>query len=186
MNDKKEKEEEIKKQELYFEARKCYEGDLFGYQVVLVANKEEKNWTDNEKETYKEIERAAIAEEKTFTYTIGFGVTTNDISAKALNMKEGDKITLKKLTEVFSKKIKELKEKDAKLKKEEEKKERELKEKQKNAIKKAKQTGEEVYIRTIGGYDGDEVNPERGMGWVNIIEVATPDGRIIEKEDPCY
>lgn len=50
----------------------------------------------------------------------------------------------------------------------------------------AKRTGQMVYIRDIGGYDGDERYPGKEFGWVNIVEMATPDGRIITNDSPSY
>lgn len=101
---KKEKIEEIKKQPLVFTARECYQGSFNGYQIVLVADKDEKFWTEYETEKYKEVERAAIAEGKTFAYVVGCGVTTNDISAKAVGLQKGQKISLSDLEKIFSKK----------------------------------------------------------------------------------
>jgi len=49
------------------------------------------------------------------------------------------------------------------------------------AIEKAKKLNKEVYIRKIGNYEG-----EGEEGLVIIWEVATPDGRIIEKHIPTY
>ena len=63
--------------------------------------------------------------------------------------------------------------------------EKKLKELQTKALLKAKETKKDVIIRTVGGFDGDEVYGDE-TGWVNIYEVATPMGKIIEKEYPSY
>jgi len=49
------------------------------------------------------------------------------------------------------------------------------------AIEKAKKLNKEVYIRKIGVYEG-----EGDEGLIVIWEVATPDGKIIEKHIPTY
>jgi hypothetical protein len=54
------------------------------------------------------------------------------------------------------------------------------------ALEEAKKTGKKVIVRKIGGYDGDAVYPGRELGWINIYEVAYPDGRIVEEEQPTY
>lgn len=58
--------------------------------------------------------------------------------------------------------------------------------KKEQAIKEAKETGHNVFIRNVGGYDGDARYPGRELGWVNIVEMATPSGDIIESESPSY
>lgn len=54
------------------------------------------------------------------------------------------------------------------------------------AIQEAKETGRNVYIKIVGGYDGDERYPGKELGWVNIVEMATPDGKIITSDSPSY
>ena len=54
------------------------------------------------------------------------------------------------------------------------------------AIEEAKKTGKDVIIRKIAMYDGDDEFPNEELGIVNVYEVATPDGRIIEKSVPSY
>ena len=61
-------------------------------------------------------------------------------------------------------------------------KETELKKLQDEKIAEAKRTGKPVFIRNLGGYDGD-INGEEGSGWISISEIAYPDGSI--KEEHC-
>ncbi|RKX59385.1 MAG: hypothetical protein DRP29_04745 [Thermodesulfobacteriota bacterium] len=82
--------------------------------------------------------------------------------------------------------FKEIEEEEKRKKEELERKRKELEEKRKKALEEAKKTGKEVIIRCIGGYDGDEVHPGCEYGWVNIFEVATPNGEIKEKHIPSY
>lgn len=65
-------------------------------------------------------------------------------------------------------------------------KEKKVEEENAAAIAEAKKTGKNVYIRIVGGYDGDQASPGEELGWVNVVEVATPDGNIVEKNQACH
>jgi len=64
--------------------------------------------------------------------------------------------------------------------------ERSVLQKQAEALAKAKRTGKMVYIRSVGGYDGDYRYPGEELGWVNVSEYATPGGEIVTRESPSY
>ena len=53
-------------------------------------------------------------------------------------------------------------------------------------IKEAIETGQDVFIRTVDGYDGDELRPGEECGWVNVDEIATPEGSIITRHNKCH
>jgi len=61
-----------------------------------------------------------------------------------------------------------------------------IEEMRRKALEEAKKTGKKVIVRKIGGYDGDAAYPGRELGWINIYEVAYPDGRIVKEEQPTY
>lgn len=68
----------------------------------------------------------------------------------------------------------------------EKKKEIELQEKRSSALRQAQESGKNVMIRKLGSYDGDEEEPGKELGIVNVYEVATPSGEIITQENPTY
>ena len=88
-------------------------------------------------------------------------------------------------TEIPQKIAKVFLEKNDRIEKEMER-EKQYQEKKNTAIKEAKETGKNVTIACVGGYDGDDVYPEQELGWIGVYEVATPEGKIITKESPSY
>jgi len=66
------------------------------------------------------------------------------------------------------------------------KKEEELEKLRSEKLEEARRTGRNVRIRSLGGFDGDELFPGRELGWVNVYEVATPEGKIVKEEEPTY
>lgn len=61
-----------------------------------------------------------------------------------------------------------------------------LETKKNEALAEAKRTGKNVYVRTVGSYDGDVRHPGQELGMVYIHEMATPKGTLIESEQACY
>jgi len=84
--------------------------------------------------------------------------------------------TLDDLEKLFEK---ELKEYEEHLKQQQE----DYEQKKQKALVEAKRTGKEIIIQRIGAYCGNEGKEE---GMVVVYEVATPDGRVIEKAYPTY
>jgi len=70
------------------------------------------------------------------------------------------------------------------IQKKQETKEKEIRDKQEKAIQEAKATGKQVYVRGLGGYDGDVEKPGQELGWVSVSEYATPEGRLVSVENP--
>lgn len=62
----------------------------------------------------------------------------------------------------------------------------ELKKLQEGKLREARETGRNVIVRRVGGYDGDVESPGNEFGWVIVNEVATPEGKIITTETPTY
>ena len=76
-------------------------------------------------------------------------------------------------------------------KKKKENAEKEILKKQKEAIVEAKASGKEVTVRQLGGYDGDSDNSAQRKfgdecGYISVSEVATPEGKIEEREIPSF
>jgi len=63
-------------------------------------------------------------------------------------------------------------------------KEKEIQSQRAKALAEARRTGKKVIVRKIGSYDSDPSAAETGI--INVYEVATPDGEIIEEETPTY
>jgi len=118
-------------------------------------------------------------------------------------LKKGRVLTLEEVEKLFAEELEKGKEILRKEKIEREKKEKELEEKRKKAIEEAKRTGKEVVIRTVYAFDGENPDPDDRMlfgnlirelkrkygdelGIIEIVEVATPDGKIIEKPIPSF
>ncbi|MCD6381866.1 MAG: hypothetical protein J7L43_02720 [Candidatus Aenigmarchaeota archaeon] len=148
--------------------------DMYYDAKVFVPSKSMNSMTEEERKRYDKLLRAVKKFNGNKWHLDGY--------IDASEYEEGREFSLDDLEKMFSE---ELKKYDEHLRKIEEKKQ-ELQRKKEEALKKAKETGKEVYIRIVDGYDGDEVYPGRDYGWVNVWEVATPDGRIIYKDDPTY
>jgi len=93
--------------------------------------------------------------------------------------------------------LREIEEEERQRQEEARKKKEELEKRRQEALRKAKETGEEVVIRRLGMFDGDDpsnyellreygLDPYSECGAVVVYEVATPDGKIIEKAYPTY
>lgn len=63
-------------------------------------------------------------------------------------------------------------------------KEKKIQDMQEKAIQEAKKTGKQVYVRGLGGYDGDVEKPGQELGWVSVSEYATPEGGLVSVENP--
>jgi len=115
----------------------------------------------------------------------------------------GQTLTLEEVEKLYRDAIEKGKEILRKEKEEKEKKIRELEERRKRAIEEAKRTGKEVVIRTVYAFDADNPNPDdrllfgdlikelkrkygEELGVVEIVEVATPNGEILEKAIPSF
>jgi len=149
--------------------------DMFYEAKVFVANR---MLLKDEKERYKKLLEAIKKYRKEKYHLDGY--------IDAREFEEGQEFTLEQLEEMFKNELEKyknfLKELEEKKRKERE----EYEKKKKWALEEAKRTGKEVIIRKLYGYDGDEIYPGREWGWVNVYEVATPDGKIKEKHVPSY
>jgi len=70
--------------------------------------------------------------------------------------------------------------------KEGEKTQKELTDRQEEAKRDAEDKGKNVFISTVGMYDGDVERPGEELGTVYIREYATPEGEIVKKEFPTH
>jgi len=118
----------------------------------------------------------------------------------AKEYEEGKEFTLEQLEEMFREEIEQYEKHTAEREEKRRKKQEEYERRKKEALEEAKRTGKEVTIRRVGMFDGDDpsnnemlrayglggYNEGSDYGLVIVWEVATPDGRIIEKADPCY
>jgi len=149
--------------------------DMFYEAKVFVANR---TLLKDEEERYKKLLEAIKKYRKEKYHLDGY--------IDAREFEEGQEFTLEQLEEMFKN---ELEKYENFLKKIEEKKRKEREEYEKRkkwALEEAKRTGKEVIIRKLYGYDGDTAYPGQELGWVNVYEVATPDGEIKEKHVPSY
>jgi len=148
--------------------------DMYYDAKVFVPNKTESAMTVEEKTRYNRLLNA-VKEFNNDKYHL-------DGYIDAREYEEGQEFTLSDLENMFKPELQKYNE----LEREREERKKELERKRQEAIEEAKRTGKEVYIRIVDGYDGDEVYPGRDYGWVNVWEVATPDGKIIYKDEPTY
>jgi len=149
--------------------------DMFYEAKVFVANR---MLLKDEKERYKKLLEAIKKYRKEKYHLDGY--------IDAREFEEGQEFTLEQLEEMFKNELEKyenfLKELEEKKRKERE----EYEKKKKWALEEAKRTGREVIIRPLYGYDGDTAYPGQELGWVNVYEVATPDGKIKERHIPSY
>lgn len=99
----------------------------------------------------------------------------------------GEVLSLSDLEKEFSKALKKEVEFERNKAKQSVEEQRRYKRRVERALDEAHRTGKDVIIRVIGGYNGDAVEGREDVeGWVEVCEVATPDGRIVVKEYPSY
>ena len=166
---------------------KCFTLLDYDYEVtVFVPNRE---LLHEERERYNKILNV-VKEVDNKNYHDGF------LDATKYKKEEA---TIDELEQFFVKQIQKYEELIKKEQEERKKREEEYKKKVQEALEEAKRTGEEVIIRKVGVFDGDACDVEteflkssyglsgqQELGAVVVYEVATPDGRIIEKASPCY
>jgi len=163
--------------------------DMYYTAKVFIPNRE---MTKEEKERYEKLKKAVEKFNRNKWHLDGY------IDAEVY--KEEQEFTFEQLEEMFREEIEQYENYLKEIEERKRKKQEEYERKKKEALEEAKRTGKEVIIRKVGMFDGDDPANEEllkayGLGGydegneygiVIVWEVATPDGKVVEKATPCY
>lgn len=166
-------------------------GDMDQERVVFRWNKPDEMVEEHLKERFEELKKKLSLLGKTLTLSWGEEVEVPD------EIPEGTELSIQEVEKLFEKDLKELEERKKKS-------DRETEKLRKEAIRKAKETGEKVYIRKVYVFDGDNPTKEdelllgehlqklynkygkEELGMVEVWEVATPKGEITIELIPTH